>query len=122
MNTLEWVVAGILGVLGLRSLVHWARRPFESADVRDHLLFAAFVVGRVGAWWSLAGFFALSANTRNPDPRGGGATLSGRAYIDEFRARYWWYPLVVVAFLLLQFVAGYFLGRREERSGPPGTV
>ena len=122
MNTIEWVVAVVLGIAGLRSLVYWARRPFESVDVRDHLLFAAFVLGRIGAWWSLAGFFALSAGTRNPDPLGGGATLAGRAFVDEFRARYWWYPLVVIGFLVLQFVAGYFLGRRQERSGPTGSV
>ena len=122
MNLAEWVAAAVLGLAGLRSLVHWARRPFDSTDVRDHLLFAAFVLGRVGAWWSLAGFFALSASTRNSDPVGGGATLTCRAFVDEFRSRYWWYPLVVIGFLVLQFVAGYFLGRRRERSGPTGIV
>jgi len=122
VNAIEWVVAGVLSLLGLRSLVYWARRPFESTDVRDHVLFAAFVLGRVGTWWSLAGLFALSATTRNPDPLGGGATLAGRAFVDEFRARYWWYPLVVIGFLVLQFVAGYFLGRRHDRSGPTGSV
>jgi hypothetical protein len=122
VNAVEWVVAGALGLAGLRSLAYWARRPFDSTDVRDHLLFAAFVLGRVGSWWSLAGFFMLSATTRNPDPAGGGATLAGRAYLDEFRARYWWYPLVVLGFLVLQFLAGYFLGRRRERPGPTGTV
>lgn len=120
MNRAEWLVATVLGLAGLRSLVYWARRPFDSTDVRDHLLFAAFVLGRVGSWWSLAGFFALSATTRNPDPLGEGATLAGRAFVDEFRARYWWYPLVVIGFLVTQFLAGYFLGRRQARSEPTG--
>jgi hypothetical protein len=113
VNTFEWLVASVLFLLGLRSLVFWVRRPFDSLDPRDHLLFAGFVLGRVGSWWSLAGFFALSASTRNPDPLGGNATLAGRAFLDEFRARYWWYPVVVIGFLVLQFVAGFFLGRRR---------
>lgn len=122
MNAVEWFVAAALGLAGLRSLVYWARRPFDSTDIRDHLLFAAFVLGRVGSWWSLAGLFALSATTRNPDPLGGGATLAGRAYVDEFRARYWWYPVIVIGFLVLQFIAGFFLGRRQARTGPAGPA
>ncbi len=128
MNRLEWAVAAVLGLAGLRSLVHWIRRPFEGTDVADHLLFAGFVLGRVGSWWSLAGFFALSANTRNPDPLGGGATLAGRAFVEEFRARAWWYPLVVLGFLAVQFLAGFFLGRRPVDTvdavgaGPPRGV
>jgi len=122
VNSLEWVVVVVLASAGMRSLVYWARRPFDSTDVRDHLLFAAFVLGRVGSWWSLAGFFALSATTRNPDPRGGGAALAGQAFVDEFRARYWWYPLVVIGFMVLQFIAGFFLGRRQARTSAPPAV
>ena len=35
--------------------IYWIRRPFESRDARDHLLFALFVTGRVGLWLALAG-------------------------------------------------------------------
>ncbi|MEO8476300.1 MAG: hypothetical protein ABI572_04505 [Actinomycetota bacterium] len=131
MNRLEWAASAVLGLAGLRSLVHWMRRPFDGTEVADHLLFAAFVLGRVGSWWSLAGLFALSANTRNPDPLGGGATLAGRAFVEEFRARSWWYPLVVLGCLVLQFLAGFFLGRRPvdaveaadaADAGPPRGV
>lgn len=110
MRVAELVVAGVLAALGLRSLVHWIRRPFDSADAADQALFAAFVVGRVGMWWSLAGFFVLSATLK--DPNGSGAYLQGRAFTDYFRDRFWWYPMVFIACLVLQFLAAYFLGHR----------
>ncbi len=111
MRTFELVAAAVLGLMGLRSLVHWIRRPFDSTDPRDHVLFALFVLGRVGAWWSMAGLFLLSATLR--DPNGSGAYIQGRAFTDLFRDRFWWYPLVVIGFLVLQFVAGYVLGHRR---------
>jgi hypothetical protein len=115
VRAVELALAGVLALLGLRSLVHWVRRPFEGSDPVDHALFAAFVVGRVGAWWSMAGFFYLSATLK--DPNGSGAFLQGRAFTDYFRDRFWWYPLVFVGFMAVQFVAGYFLGRRAP--APP---
>lgn len=117
MRIFELVVAGLLALLGARSLLYWVRRPFESTDPRDHVLFAAFVMGRVGAWWSMAGFFVLSATLR--DPGGTGAFVQGRAFTDLFRDRYWWYPLVFIGCLVLQFVAGFFLGRRSPRDDAP---
>jgi hypothetical protein len=107
----ELVVAALLVAGGIRSLVHWIRRPFDSADPVDHALFAAFVVGRVGMWWSLAGFFLLSLTLR--DPNGSGAYLQGRAFTDYFRDRYWWYPMVFLSALVLQFLASFFLGHRS---------
>jgi hypothetical protein len=111
MRIFELVVAGVLGLLGIRSLVHWVRRPFDSTDPRDHLLYAAYVMGRVGFWWSIAGLFAISATLR--DPSGTGAYLRGQAFTDLFHDRFWWYPLVIMACLVLQFVTGFFLGRRR---------
>jgi hypothetical protein len=111
VRTFEIVVAVALGLLGVRSLVHWIRRPFDSTDPRDHLLYAGFVMGRVGFWWSLAGLFAISATLR--DPNGTGAYLRGQAFTDLFHDRYWWYPLVVIGCLVLQLVTGFFLGRRR---------
>ena len=120
MRIVEWVLAAVFLAMGVRSFVHWVRRPFESTDPRDHLLFAAFVVGRVGMWCSLAGSLVLSATLK--DPNGTGAYLQGRAYADYFRDRYWWYPLTFVVFLALQFVAGTYLGRRREREDPPTAM
>jgi hypothetical protein len=116
------LLAGLFVLLGIRSLAHWIRRPFDSVDPVDHALFALFVVGRVGCWFTLAGFFWLSATLR--DPSGSGALLQGRAFVDVFRAKYWWYPLPFLTFLVLQFLAGFFLGRRSPkapraRSEPP---
>jgi hypothetical protein len=103
----RWVEVAItvtLGLLGLRSLVHWLRTPFAGEDGVDHALFALFVLGRVGVWWSLAGLFAIDTAVSGH--------LRGRALTDEIRTRFWWYPVVVIAFTALQFVAGVMLGRR----------
>ncbi len=113
MRAGEFVLVAVLVFLGIRSLVHWMRRPFDSPDPVDHALFAAFVVGRVGSWLSMAGFFYLSATFSMQGPDGTYFVVRGRAFSEGFQARYWWYPLVFIAFFVLQFLAGYFLGRRE---------
>jgi hypothetical protein len=92
----------VFAASGIRSLLYWVRRPFESRDARDHVLFALFVTGRVGLWLALAGLFALYASTNT----------QGRAFIDDVR-QYDWYVMVFVVLAALQFVAGYFLGRRS---------
>jgi len=94
-----------LGLLGLRSLVHWLRTPFAGEDALDHTLFALFVIGRVGVWWSLAGLVAIDTAISG--------RLQGRALTDEIRTRFWWYPVIVIACTALQFVAGVALGRRS---------
>jgi hypothetical protein len=104
MRILEVALVAVFGSLGLRSLVHWTRRPFESRDARDHLLFAMFVTGRVGLWLALAGIFVLYALTET----------QGRAFVDDVKA-YDWYVMVFVVLAALQLVAGYFLGRRSVR-------
>jgi hypothetical protein len=103
----EVLLMAALGLLGVRSLVHWLRTPFAGEDAVDHSLFALFVLGRVGIWWSLAGLLAIDTAVSGH--------LKGRALGDEIRTRFWWYPVVVIAFTALQFVAGVALGRR---SGP----
>ena len=90
------------GAFGVRSLIYWIRRPFDSADRRDHVLFALFVTGRVGLWFAIAGLFLLYAFT----------DTQGRAFVDDVRM-YDWFLLVFVALSAMQLVAGYFLGRRE---------
>jgi hypothetical protein len=57
MNVVELVVAIVLVLLGVRSVVVWAGRRFDSQSMHDHVLFALFVAGRAGAWFGLAGLF-----------------------------------------------------------------
>ena len=104
MKGIEIALVGLFAALGIRSLVHWTRRPFESRDARDHLLFAMFVTGRVGLWLSLSGLFVLYALTNT----------QGRAFIDDVRS-YDWYVMVFVVLAVIQLTGGYFLGRRSAR-------
>jgi hypothetical protein len=106
VNVLELVVAAILGLLGVRSLVHWLRRPLESDVRRDHLLYALFVASRAGLWFALAGLFLLFASVET----------QGRAFAED-AARFNWYFIVLAVPAALQFVSGFLLGR--DPGGPP---
>ena len=109
MKVFEIVVASILALFGVRSLVHWIRRPIESASVRDKLLFSLWILGRAGMWFAVAGIFAISASIQR----------QGRAFSDEW-SNYRWYILVPLVLAALQAVTGYALGRSEGESPPPG--
>jgi hypothetical protein len=103
MKGFEVSMVVIFVALGLRSSWYWIRRPFDSHEVVDHVLYAMYVTGRVGLWLSVAGAFAifLSLDTR------------GRAFTDDandFR----WYVLVPGFLALLQLVGGVLLGRRGD--------
>ncbi len=102
MKVFEIAIVVVFGVFGIRSLVHWARRPFDSGDPSDHLLFAMFVTGRVGLWFALSGLFLLYALTNT----------QGRAFVDDVK-KYDWFVMVFVSLAALQFLGGYFLGRRQ---------
>ena len=104
MKAFEIGLAVLFGALGVRSLVYWIRRPFESRDPRDHFLFALFVTGRVGLWFALCGLFLLYASV----------DTQGRAFTDDVR-QYDWFVMVFIVLAALQLLGGYFLGRR---SGP----
>jgi hypothetical protein len=106
MRWVEALVAAALAFGGFRSLVHWLLKPFAGRDRLDHLLFALFVLGRVGLWWSLSGLFAIYAVLSGH--------LRGQAFTDEVRARLWWYPTITICLAALQMVSGLFLGRRKE--------
>lgn len=95
------VAAFVLG--GIRSLWIWTRRRFEGDDLTDHVLYALFVTGRVGLWFAFAGLFAMYAASE----------ARGRAAVDEL-SEYRWYFVVPLVLAALQFVAGYFLGRRRS--------
>lgn len=105
MKTTELVIAAAFAALGVRSLVHWARRPFESSDPVDHVLYALYLTGRVGMWFAFAGAFLLFASI----------AATGQAFLDEVR-EYRWYVLVFVVLGVIQLVAGWFLGRREPKT------
>jgi hypothetical protein len=104
MKVIEIALVVAFGALGIRSLAHWIRRPFESRDARDHLLFAMFVTGRVGLWLALSGLFVLYASTNT----------QGRAFTDDVQ-KYDWYLMVFVVLTVIQLIGGYFLGRRSAR-------
>jgi H+/Cl- antiporter ClcA len=106
VKVVEVAMMALFTALGIRSLLHWGRRPFDGVDVRDHVLFALFVTGRVGLWFGLAGLFLLYALTHT----------RGRAFIDDVRS-YDWFVLVFVGLAALQLLAGDVLGPRSER-GP----
>jgi hypothetical protein len=103
VSAVELGIATVLALGGIRSLWRWTRRRFEGTDLVDHLLYALFVTGRVGLWFSLAGLFLIYAAT----------TIDGRSTsaLDRFR----WYLIVPIAMAAAQFAAGYFLGNRAPR-------
>jgi hypothetical protein len=112
MRVPELVVAAILAVLGVRSLVHWVRHPLEAAGAGEHALFALHVTARVAMWLALAGLFVLYAVVETTDPvTGRQETAVGRAFVDAARRFAWTYP-VLIGIAAVQFVTGWFLGRR----------
>jgi hypothetical protein len=100
----EIAAAVIFAGLGIRSLVHWVRNPYESGRVSDLVLYAMFVTGRVGMWFVLATAFTLYALT----------FTQGRAFVDDAR-EYRWLYLFFLTLGALQFVAADVLGRRARQ-------
>ena len=109
MNVVEWGAAAVLALLGLRSLVHWLRRPLTSDDRRDRALFALFVVSRVGLWFALAGLFLLYGTIHT----------QGRAFVDD-AAELRWYFFVLATPAVGQFLTGFLLGRPGRGPDPHG--
>jgi hypothetical protein len=97
----------IFGLLGIRSLFHWLRRPLESDARRDHVLFALFVVSRAGLWFALMGLFLLYASV----------DTEGRAFVDD-AGEFAWYFIVIMVLAALHLVTVFLLGR-TPRPGPP---
>ena len=113
MNVVEIAVAGVFGLLGVRSLVYWLRRPMDSDVRRDHLLYALFVASRAGLWFAMAGLFLLFASVET----------EGRAFIDD-AARFNWYYIVLAVPAAVQFISGFLLGRPPPpppSDGDPGV-
>jgi hypothetical protein len=99
----ELCVAAAFGVFGIRSFVHWIRRPLDSRSVRDQTLWAVYLTGRVGLWFAIGGIFLISALT--PGER--------EVYRRQF-AQFRWYFLVPIGMAVLQFVAAFLLGRSRD--------
>ena len=116
MNRLEWVAVGVFALLGVRSLVHWLRRPLDVATRREVVLYALFVVCRAGLWFALAGLFALYASLY------ASLNVRGRAFVDAAAGLRWYFVVLAVA-AAGQFVLGFLLGRgpgpgpRADRNG-----
>ena len=103
MKWFELAMVTVFTALGLRSAWYWIRRPFDSREVSDHVLYAMYVTGRVGLWFSVAGAWAIFASIHT----------QGRAFTDdanEFR----WYILVPGLLAFLQLLAAVLLGRRDD--------
>ena len=122
MRVPELLIAIVFALLGLRSLVHWLRRPIDSSDPTDHALFALHVTARVGMWAALAGLFVILAVVGTTDPVSGRQVPAvGQAFVDAAREYAWIYP-VLVGIAAVQFVTGWFLGRRAPRQPRGGEV
>jgi hypothetical protein len=89
---------------GIRSIVFWAARPFESDDVGDQLLYAAFRAARIGSWFAFAGLFLIYATSDEVD-------------LAAQTQRFSWYLGIVLFLAATQFVTGWILGRRTP-GGP----
>jgi hypothetical protein len=112
----ELVIAFLLAAGGVRSAVHHARRPFDSTDVRDQLLYAVYLTGRVGMWFAFAGMFVIFAFAGATDPvTGVHVPSTGQVYIDDV-GRFRGYVLVFAVLGAMQVLAAWFLGHRGDRS------
>jgi len=95
MNVVEAVVGSILAVFGLRSLVVWMGRPFESRSFRDQVLYALFRTGRVGVWLALAAMFFVYAFSKHD---------------EDVR----WLVIVPIALAGVSALSAYALGRSSD--------
>jgi len=102
-NVPEFAVAGLLGLMGLRSLAYWWRRDFVATSVGEHLLYVVYATARVGIWFALAGFFV------------------GYAVVDYGPQGLGWYALVIIALAGVQLLTSFFLSRGVGSDGPPAA-
>ena len=113
MRRLEFVIALVFAVAGIRSAIHHARRPFDSRDPRDQLLYALYLTGRVGMWFAFAGLFLILAFAGVADPTPDPVT--GRLVIED-ASDFAWYVIVFAVLGAMQLLAGWFLGHRGDGS------
>lgn len=111
----ELLIAGILVLLGIRSLARWLRVEFVATSWREQALYSLHAAARVGLWFAFAGFFL------------------GLAVVDEPR-RFTWYLLLPLAIAGVQLVTAVALGgglrtaplgnglRMDPARHPPGPL
>jgi hypothetical protein len=107
MRRFEFAIALLLTGFGIRSLWYWARRPFESTAIRDHLLYAVYRTGRVGMWFAFAGLFFLFAFVGASDPEPN--PITGELVVGH-PSKYAWYVVVFAVLGAMQLLGGWFLG------------
>jgi hypothetical protein len=106
MKVFEVAMVVVFAALGLRSAWYWISRPFESTSVADHVLYALFVTGRVGLWWSVAGVFAIFLSISQ------GPTFANEA------AAFKWYVVVPGTLAFFQLLGSVLLAGRADRPDP----
>ena len=106
MRGLALTVAAVFALAGIRSVVHWLRRPPELAGRGELVLFALFVVARAGLWFGLSGWFLLLAPV----------DMRGRAFTDDAAALQWYF-VVFLVLISMHFATSTLLGR--SRRPPP---
>ena len=103
MKPFDAVVAGVLALVGIRSLVHWLRRPFHPSGPRERMLYVLHLTGRIGWWFGLAAFFLAYAVVDEPQTVG-------------------WFILVPIALAGLQLLTGFLLSRGADEEQEPTTA
>jgi hypothetical protein len=97
----EFVIAGILALLGLRSLRRWMGTEFRAESPGEQVLYAAHVFSRVGMWFAVAGLFVGYALVEDPQSLG-------------------WYVFVLLALAGLRLMTSFYLWRSSPRPGGKG--
>jgi hypothetical protein len=98
----EFVIAGLLALLGLRSLRKWMGMRFPATSTKEQVVYALNVTTRVGMWFALAGFFVGYALV--DDPQGLG-----------------WYLFVLLGLASVQLLSTFYLGRSTLLPDGPRT-
>jgi hypothetical protein len=96
VNIFELVLAGLLILIGVRSLMKWLRVRFPARSTGEGFLYSLNVTARVGLWFAFAAFLLGEALVEKP---------------DELR----WFALVPIALAGVQLLTTLALGR-EGRS------
>ena len=97
----EWGLVVLLSIGGVRSLVVWARRPFDSPAVADQFLYAVFRAARVASWFAFAGLFLFYATEDE---------LGIVAQSQRLR----WYFFLIVVLGAAQFLTSQLLARKRS--------
>ncbi|HCO03214.1 MAG TPA: hypothetical protein DIT48_07620 [Actinobacteria bacterium] len=98
MTVVEYVLAGLLVMGGVRSASRWLGKRFDAASAGEQVLFALHIAARVGMWFAFAGFFV------------------GYASVDD-RTQFGWYIFVPIGLAGVQLLTGLALAREPSPRG-----